>query len=159
MPIARSAFSRASAWKGDQLRETMRSHGGEGGWCPPDDERVSPSKANPFRPRYANCRSINLPEMVKSATVGCITCQVSCWIDRGGWGERTLKEQRQVPGDLPRITSQEDLSVNNGDWESITIYQPWQKSDRPIVAKKWGNAHGAKGPSFSHVSNKIRRSA
>jgi hypothetical protein len=159
MPIARSAFSRASAWKGDQPRETLRSHGGEGGWPPPDDERASPSKANPSRPRYANCRSINLPEMVKSATVECITCHVFYWIDRGGWGERALKEQRQVPGDLSWIANQEDLSANNGDWESITVDQPWQKSDRPIVAEKWGNAHGAKGLSFSHVSNKIRRSA
>ena len=94
MPITRSAFSCASAWEGDEPRETMRSHGGEEGWSPSDNERVSPSKANPFRPRYTNCRLINLPELVKSATAGYITCLVSCWIDRGDWGERALKEQR-----------------------------------------------------------------
>jgi len=159
MPITRSAFSCASAWKGDRPRETKRSHGGEGGWFPPDNERVSPSKANPFRPRYTNRRLTNLPEMVKSATMEGKTCPRFHRIDRGGWGERALKEQRQVPGDLPWISSQTNLSVNNGGWESITTDQPWQKSDRPIVAKKWGNSHGAKGPTFSHVSIKIRRSA
>jgi len=137
----------------------MRSHGGEKGWSPLDNERVSPSKANPFRPRYAKRRSINLPMMVKSATVGCITYSVSCWIDRGGWGERALKEQRHVPGDLSWTTSLINMSVYNGGWESITTYQPWQKSDRPIVAEKRGNACGAKGPSFSRVSIKIRRTA
>jgi hypothetical protein len=159
MPIARSAFSCASAWEGDQARETKRSHGGKRGWFPLDNKRVSPSKANPFRPRYANCRSINLPKVVKSATVGDEMCIDTHWIDRGGWGERTLKEQRQVLGDLPWITAQTHMSVNNGGWESITADQPWKKSVRPVGAEKWGNAHGAKGPSFSHVSIKIKRSA
>lgn len=159
MLITRSTFSRASTWNGDRPCETMRSFSGEEEWFPSDDERVSPSKANPFRPRNAYCRSINLPKMVKSDIHDEVTCACNREDDRGGWGERALKVQRQVPGDLSWITYLTNLIVNNGEWESITIYQPWQKSDRPVVAEKWGNAHGAKGPSFSHVSNKIRRTA
>ncbi len=193
MPIARTAFSCASAWEGDQARETKRSHGGKRGWSPLDNKRVSPSKANPFRPRYANCRSINLPKVVKSVTVGDEMCIDTHWIDRGGWGERALKEQRQVPGDphwqdspcsvikaLRGAAEIRNLLIAvicytlrsqlrnqgyrtriclNGSRESITWIRPLRKSDRPVVARKWGNSHGAKGPSFSCVSIKIRRSA
>lgn len=34
-----------------------------------------------------------------------------------------------------------------------------RKSERLIVARKWGNAHGAKGPYFSHVFSKERQAA
>lgn len=193
MLIARSTFSRASAWKGNRPRETMRSLSGEEGWSPFDGERVSPSKANPFRPRYANCRSINLTGVVKSAIHDEVTCVCSREVDRGGWGERALKEQRQVPGDpfeqdssclnrkvlrgtaelrnllntegsdtcrpLLRIGRYETRTSLNDSKESITWSWLKRKSDRPIVAKKGGNSSGAKGSSFSHVTNEIRRSA
>jgi len=161
MPIARSAFSRASAWKGNQPRETLRSHGGEEGWSPSDDERASPSKANPFRPRKANCRSINLPKVLKSATVGASTCRRPHWIDRGGWGERALKEQRNVPGDPSGQGQLFDKTERylNCFRETITCCRSMRKSDRSIVVEKQGNACGAKGPTFSRVLIKTRRSA
>ena len=34
-----------------------------------------------------------------------------------------------------------------------------RESERLIVAKRWGNSHGAKGPYFSHVFSKERRAA
>ena len=193
MLITRSAFSCASAWKGNRPRETMRSHGGEVGWFPTDNERVSPNTSEPDSASLRQCRLINLPEMVKSATVGDETCVDTHWIDRGGWGERALKEQRQVPGDphwqdspcsvikaLRGAAEIRNLLIAvicytlrsqlrnqgyrtriclNGSRESITWIRPLRKSDRPVVARKWGNSHGAKGPSFSCVSIKIRRSA
>lgn len=159
MLIARSTFSCALAWNGDRPCETLRSLCGEEGWPPTDSERVSPSKANPFRPRYAYYQSANLPGMVKPAMERRTTCHRSFWIDRGGWGERALKDHRHVLGDLPQTTFQTNMNVYNGERESITVYQLWQKSERPVVAEKRGNACGAKGPSFSHVFIKIRRTA
>ena len=43
--------------------------------------------------------------------------------------------------------------------ESITYCLLAEKSERSVVAEKWGNAHGAKGPYFSHANTKRRRSA
>jgi hypothetical protein len=56
-----------------------------------DNEDVSPNKVNSFRPRYANYRSANLPEMVKPATDTLIIDWV-CRDGRGGWRERTSIE-------------------------------------------------------------------
>lgn len=51
------------------------------------------------------------------------------------------------------------LEGTNFVWESITMRGLKEKSERPIVVKKRGNACGAKGPYFSHVTNNIRRTA
>ena len=52
MQIEHSALSHASTWGGNKPREMKRSQGGEKGWYPFDDKRVSPNKMNPIRPRY-----------------------------------------------------------------------------------------------------------
>jgi hypothetical protein len=52
--------------------------------------------------------------------------------------ERSVEE----PGRPCRVEAQ----ATNGRREDITDARPCGESERPIVAKKWGNAHGAKGP-------------
>ena len=47
----------------------MRSHGGEREKYSLDSEDVSPAKANPFRPRYAKISLVNLPKVVKPASM------------------------------------------------------------------------------------------
>ncbi len=64
-----------------------------------DRERVSPSKANPFRPRDANMDVANLPKMVKPVTSWEATTEGTSWASRGGWGERARKEASRNLGD------------------------------------------------------------
>lgn len=205
MLIVRSTFSCASAEEGNQVREATRSREWRRGLVPSHSERASPNKVNPFRPRYAKISSASLPEMVKPVIHGEETSICNHEDDRGGWGERALKEQWHVPGDpleqgsscgfikviggtselrnlletgesgICRLQMQTISDVHHQLWsqngryktrmnpnclrESITWGWLKRKSDRSIVAEKGGNASGAKGSSFSHVFNKIRRSA
>jgi len=160
MLIARSTFSRMAARGGDKARETLYSARAVGaGRSSACDKEVSPNASEPDSASLHNCRLINLPKMAKSVTKRRPTCRRSLRIGRGDWGERASKEYHQVQGDLTWIASAERAVVTNETWEYITTFLPCQKSDRPIVATKRGNACGAKGPNFSHVTIKIRRSA
>ena len=60
---------------------------------------------------------------------------------RGGWGQRAWKDQPRSLGG-PAGWSESD----NAPEEDITAAWPGRESERPIVAKKRGNARGAKGP-------------
>jgi hypothetical protein len=79
---------------------------------------------------------------------------------RGDWGERAPTEREQGPReDRPggsgegKAWGQRLAGINNRETGR------GRESDRPIVAVMRSNVRGAKGPSFSHVSNKERRSA
>lgn len=192
MLITRSAYSCATAWGGNEPRETTRSRrSGERGLEASDNETVSPSKANPIQPRYTKSRLANLSEKAKPASLGEETCEGTLGSDRGDWGERAVKEQRKVPGDpywqgegscekeVKVEPQRKDLNTGGGSirrtwlrksgytenwnrnfcWESITSGGPTRKSEHPIVAKKKGNAYGAKGMCYNQVSTKRRRAA
>ena len=60
----------------------MRS--GEGKGIYPDDEGMSPAKANLIRPRYAKKSAANLPEVVKPETGGEAMSMCIHRADRGG---------------------------------------------------------------------------
>ena len=60
-------------------------------------------------------------------------CQSACG---GGGGGGVSKEQPRNLGDPPE---------GSGQQEDITAGQVWRGSEKPIVAKKQGNACGAKG--------------
>ena len=159
MPIVRAAFSHALTWRGNKPREILRSHVWRKGAVPLDDERVSPNKVNPLRPRYVYYGPANLPKVVKPVMVGDETYVDTHQVHRGGRGERALKEQRHVLGDPSMELTEVGTKVDKGYGEYITHIPCWWKSDRFVVAEKRGNACGAKGPNINHVSTKTRRSA
>jgi hypothetical protein len=151
MPITRSAFSCGSAGKGNQLREMIRSHSGEGGRFPSDDEKESPNANEPLIGLVTLMRLINLPEVVKSATTGFGNVCMPLSDRRDNRGERFLKAQYQVLRDPARLEETPNISL-----ESITGRWSCRKSERLIVVKTWGNSHRAKGPYFNRVSNNAR---
>jgi hypothetical protein len=162
MLIAHSTFSFASACEGNRSRETLRSwetSHGEGGWYLPENENASPAQANPFRPRYTYLVVVNLPELVKPANYGeaMSTCTHSA--ARGDRGGRVLKDYRQVPGDPHRCSKTEVVDLQSHWGINNPLNFRLRESERPIVAKKRGNARGAKGPYFSRVSNEERGAA
>ena len=162
MLIAHSTFSYASACEGDRSRETLRSRSfcrGEGGWYPSENEDVSPAQANPLRPRYAILVVDNLPDVVKPVTYGEVMSISTHRAIRGEWGGRASKDCRQVPGD-PLRCSEAKVVKGQRQWgnHNLLICR-MRKSERPIVAEKRGNSRGAKGPYFSHVVIKERRTA
>lgn len=159
MPIVRTAFSHASTWGGNKPREMLRSHGGEEGWHPSDDERVSPNQVNSLSASLRYYWSVSLSEMVKPAMVGNETFVDTYQASRGSWRERALKEQQNVRGDPFLGPHSMGSGLGKGCRESITCSLRKWKSEQFVVAKKRGNACGAKGLYFSHVSIKIRRSA
>jgi hypothetical protein len=61
---------------------------------------------------------------------------------RGGWGQRAWKDQpRSLGGPVGW-----EAKATNAPREYIIAARPGRESERPIVAEKRGNAHGAKGP-------------
>ena len=162
MLIAHSTFSFASACEGNRSRETLRSLAvchGEGRWFLPESEDASPAQANPFRPRYTNLVVVNQPNLVKPANHGEAMSISTHGATRGDWGGRALKDYRQVPGGPHRCDEIEVVELQSqwGNYNSLTCRL--RESERPIVAKKRGNARGAKGPYFSRVPNEERRAA
>jgi len=80
----------------------------------------------------------------------------------GGAAEsRNLLNVRRFPFLAPeREPRNESMNSSlNPSREPITWRGSMKKSERLVVAKKRGNARGAKGPYFSHVTNNIRSSA
>jgi hypothetical protein len=162
MLIAHSTFSFASACEGNRARETLRSWSvdyGEGRWYLPENEDASPAQANPIRPRYADPLVVNLPDVGKPVIYGEVMSASSHRTNRGDWGGRVSKDCRQVPGDPFRCSQTEVVKLQRqwGNHNPLTCRD--RESERPILAKKRGNACGAKGPYFSCVSTKERSSA
>jgi len=161
MLIACSTFSCALACAGDQSRETLRSlllHG-EGGWPPLDNEDVSPNVSELDSASLHQLLAVNLPEMLKPATIEEATSMSTHWAIRGDWRERMSKDWQQVPGEPPRCTIGEESVVQGGRGINNSVFCRRRKSERPIVAKKRGNARGAKGLHVSHASIDTVRSA
>jgi len=161
MLIACSTFSCALACAGDQSRETLRSlllHG-EGGWPPLDNEDVSPNVSELDSASLHQLLAVNLPEMLKPATIEEATSMSTHWAIRGDWRERMSKDWQQVPGEPPRCTIGEESVVQGGRGINNSVFCRRRKSERPIVAKKRGNARGAKRLHVSHASIDTVRSA
>ena len=100
MPIAHSAFSYASAWKSDQPRETLRSHGGEGGWHPLDSEGMSPTQVNSIRPRYTKCQRPTFPrwQSLKSMRKQCAYALIEL---AGVIGEGAFRKVSSMSREIP----------------------------------------------------------
>ena len=164
MVIVHSPISCASAWLDYDPRETLRScprgHGEERGILS-DGESASPNPERGkldsaslhqcWRPTSRRWRSLPLT----GKSMNSCTCQAS----RGDWRERALKEYPRYPGD-PSRSRKLVVSVGKGSWGS---HNPGslrrRKSDRPIVARKRGNARGAKRPDRYRVFKSIRSAA
>ncbi len=159
MPIAHSAFSYASAWKSYQPRETLRSHGGEEGWHPSDSKGMSPTKVNSIRPRYANRqrptsrRWGSLKSMRKQCAYALF--ELTGVIGEGAFRKVNSMSRETHTGALTVKVQTEQWMEGNHNFHSS---QNWE-SEWFVVAKKRGNARGAKRPYFSHVSIKIRKAA
>jgi len=65
-------------------------------------ERVSPSEANPIRPRDAKMSVASLPKVVKPATDGEATTMSTRRALRGGWGGRARTDASRNLGDPAR---------------------------------------------------------
>ena len=90
-------------------------------------------------------RSASLPDMVKPATGGEETDASIRRDVRGDWGERVQKALTRYPGDPyrdPWPAVGWDKAIR-GSHNPVELR--WRKSERPIGAKKEGNACGAKG--------------
>jgi len=159
MPIAYSAFSCASAWKSDQPREALRSHGGERGWYPLDSEGMSLTQVNSIQPRYTKCQwpTFQRWRSLKSTRKKCAYALVELTgvIGEGAFRKVSSMSREIHTGVLP-------VRVWVGQWvrgnHNFHTSRTW-KSEGPVVARKRGNACGAKRPCFSHVCNEIRRTA
>lgn len=162
MLITHSTFSFASACEGNRSRETLRlwcvCHGKEG-WSLSENEDLSPAQANPLRPRYTHLVVVNQPDLVKPVTYGEEMSASTHRATRGDWGGRESKDCRYVPGDPLRCIETEVVKVQSHWGNNNSMNCRMRESERPIVAKKRGNACGAKGPYFSCVSNEERRTA
>jgi hypothetical protein len=165
MSIAHSTFSCASACNGNKARETLRSckckcklHG-EWGWSPQDNEDVSLSASELDSASLHYSLAAKPPDWLKPANnEEVMSISTHCAI-RGDWRKRASKDCRETPGyPLRRIPSglmvrHKLMGIHNHECS-----RGW-RSERPILAKKQGNACGAKGLYHSHVSIKERRPA
>jgi hypothetical protein len=162
MLIAHSTSSCAMAYKGNRVRETLRSscqmHGKSG--RPPHD-----GKSASFREIELDSASLHvelavkLPDVLKPVIDKEAMSGSTYRANRGDWRRRAQKEYMRTPGD-PFQRVNERKSETQGISGNHNRYNPWQReSDWLIVVKKWSNVHGAKGPNFSQVFIEERRTA
>jgi len=162
MLIAHSTFSCALAYKGNRVRETLRLQRhfcSEGGWSPLDGEDVSLSESELDSASLHYPMAVKGPDFVKPAINGEEMSVCSRWAIRGDWRKRASKDYLRSPGG-PFRRWFERYSIyqrSMGNHNHCICRQ--RESERSIVAVKWGNSHGAKGPYFSHVFIKVRRIA
>ncbi len=161
MLIAHSTFSCASAC-GNNVRETLRSwepHG-ERGWSPRDNEDVSLSVSElDSASLHLKPLAAKLPNRLKPANNEEVMSKSTHCASRGDWRKRTSKDWLETPGcplrrNPSRVMDRHKLMETN----NRECSRGWE-SERPIVAKKRGNACGAKGLYHCHVSVKERRTA
>lgn len=163
MLIVRMTFSRAMACAGDQPRETLRlckKLQGKSGMVLLDDKDVSPntSKLDSASLRV-KLMMVRLPDMLKPITRKEETDKSTYEIIRGGWRGRVLKDWQWDPGRPARCIKRKVSEIQKcmGTNNHVTCRK--RESERSIVAEKWSNSHGAKGPYFSHVSTNKARAA
>lgn len=162
MLIAHSTFSCALAYEGNLITRNkavaFRVRCSERGWCPLDDEDASLNASElvslvtqllAVKPSWRWKPVIDGEEMSKSTHRA----------NRGGWRRRVSKEYHGVPGDPIHEGRWGEPATQRAEGNHNLCVWWHRESDRPIVARKWGNAHGAKGPCFSQVTIKVRRSA
>ncbi len=161
MLIVRMTFSRATACAGNQTRETLRSSRklqGKSGMVLLNDKDVSPN-ASELDSASLRVKSMMVrhPKMLKPITHEEETNISTHGIIRGGWRERMSKDWQRGPGRPARCIKREVSEIQKymGINNHVTCRK--RESERSIVTMKRGNARGAKGPYFSHVStNRVR---
>jgi hypothetical protein len=162
MLIAHSTSSCAMAYKGNRVRETLRSSCykyGENGWSPFDGKSASFREIELILASLRILLAVKYPKHLKPAIGREEMSSRTYRANRGGRRRRALKDYMRTPGDpfqggCERYSYPQRLSGN------YNRYVLWQReSDWFIVARKWSNVHGAKGPNFSHVSIEERRPA
>lgn len=161
MLIVRMTFSRAMACAGNQSRETLRSSinlQGKGSMVLLNGKDVSSNKSKlDSASLRVKLMMVRLPDMLKPITHEEEMNKSTHGIIRGDWRERMSKDWQRGPGRPARCIKrevseiQEYMGINN----HVTCRK--RESERSIVAMKWGNSCGAKGPYFSHVfTNRVR---
>ncbi len=161
MLIAHSACSCASACNGNNARETLRSWSchGERGWSPWDNKDVSLSASELDSASLHLPLAAKLPNRLKPANNEVVMSRSTHCASRGDWRKRTSKDWPETPGGPLRrnpsgvMVRHKLMETNNRECS-----RGWA-SERPIVAKKQGNACGAKGLYHCHVSINERRTA
>jgi hypothetical protein len=163
MLIVRMTFSRAMACAGNQSRETlwssMKLHG-KSRMVLLNDKDVSPNVSEPdsaslhYKPLM-----VKLPKMLKPVTREEETNRSTHGISRGDWGGRVLKDWQWGPGSPARCIKREVSEIQKCIGINNYVTCRKRESERSIVAMKRGNARGAKGPYFSHVSTDRVRTA
>jgi len=106
-------------------------------------EPASRSTSEPDSASLRKSRTANLSEMPKPDTCREEIFTNSGGVLRGGWGQRVGKVELGRLGDPCRRFREER---NKRRVKSIRRDLMARESERPIVAKKRGNARGAKGP-------------
>lgn len=165
MLIARSTFSRALAHEGNRLRETLRLKStcecvySEEGWYPFDGEDMSLSVSELASASLHHMMVVKPPDRLKPATDREEMSECTCRAIRGDWRRRVSKERRGIPGGPLQCLNKGQLFEQRvmGNHNHCLCWQ--RESERFILATKWSNVHGAKGPHFNHVSMRARRSA
>ncbi len=104
------------------------------------------AKANPLWASSRKSRVANLPEVVKPETDWEETSGCTNRARRGSQGRRVPKDSSRNRGEPVGCSEGTRFPESNRDWESITSPGPGGKSEGLIVAKKRGNARGAKEP-------------
>jgi len=165
MLIARSTSSCALAYEGEPITrniavalELVHSRS-ERGWNPLDDEDVSLNASELDSASLHKVLVVKLPDWLKPAIDEEATSNGTHRTIRGDWRRRVSKDNHGTPGD-PIHGVRRGNPVRQKASGNHNRCRMWHReSERLIVVKKWGNAHGTKGPYFSHVSIEARRSA
>jgi hypothetical protein len=105
MVITHSPFSCASACGGNKACETLRCRGGircEEGWFPSDSEGASPNVSELDSASLRQCRSANLPNVVKPAIGEEAMSMCTRRDGRGDWRGRVPTDRHWYPRDPSR---------------------------------------------------------
>jgi hypothetical protein len=162
MLIDCTTCSNALAGGGDKARETLRSGGfasGEGASSAPDCERASPNASEPDsaslrkprRPTSQGWRSLQ-PLVKQQSRAARGPGGVIGESARGKDNRATLRERSPVPGLRSRVRQRGRGNHNHAIGRN-------ERAEGSVVARKRGNARGAKGPCCKRVNIKTVETA
>jgi hypothetical protein len=174
---------------GRATRSKGRKVHGRTGDRPPGRRTCEPNASEPDSTSLRLLVVTSLPKMAKSEASGEAMSASTHWTTRGDWGGRVRTDRAEncetrcresdrrercrrramAPSSRVRRKGRKRKcesttpSHDGGRQRARGIHNPGcgcsRESDRPIVARKRGNARGAKGPNFSHVFVKERKPA
>ncbi|MCP4682047.1 MAG: hypothetical protein GY864_06925 [Desulfobacterales bacterium] len=116
---------------------------------------MSPSESESDSASLRSLGVAKLPEMLKPDTCWEATGTCTCRAPRGGWEERAQTDTSRNLGDPLRLGHRAGGPSGIHNREAC---RGWE-SERPIVARKRGNACGAKGPCLEHAESDERSAA